>query len=213
MSQFFQRARARLRYELGMIIRKNDITYSQKAGRKILLIGYYDPKGIATILQTIYEYCNLSRFSVDVLNIAGGHGSISTKNITHYSAIIIHNTASYNIKKLKRLHKRILSKYHGIKVIMKQDEHFMTKSFVDFLDVYKYDLLLTLWDVPTAKRVYQKDEKNRDLLIMNYLTGYVPEKYCTVDIELDNREIDIGYRGSVQPTFYGRFAQIGRAHV
>ena len=206
MKYFFQRVQARLKYEFGMFIGRTDIIISQKSGKKILMIGYFDHKGIKTILQTIYEYCAYSRFSVDVLNIANGHGAFSARDLSDYSAIIVHNTAAYNINKLRRLNRKILNNYHGIKVVMKQDEHFMTKSFIEFFDENQIDLLCTIWDVDTATKVYKKQNKNQKMNLMQFLTGYVPDEYAEFDIFSRQKDIDVGYRGSLHSLLLGRLS-------
>lgn len=187
-------------------LRKSKLEQSQKPGTKILLVTSYASNGIVTVLQTIFEYCEWSRFSIDVLNVEGRYIQISKERLSNYSAIIIHNTADYHILSLERINKQILKKYNGIKVVMKQDEHFMTQSFIDFFDENSIDLVLTLWDIETAEKVYKHDGKNQGLQIMHYLTGYVPDSYKELDVDFNPRDIDIGYRGSIQPLLFGRLA-------
>lgn len=202
----FQRIENKIKYEWGMLIGRNQITYSQKPGKKILMIAYYVPNTLTTISQTIHQYCDLSQFSVDILNIANGFGDISETALLNYSAIIVHNTTNYDINQLIKINKYILKRYKGIKIVMKQDEHYMTKSFVDYCAENKIDLLLTLWDLETAERVYKSNENNQRLHLMHFMTGYVPDTYVGMDIDLEDRNIDVGYRGSIQPLLFGRLA-------
>ena len=56
------------------------------------------------------------------------------------------------------------------------------------------------------KKVYQMDGKNQKMKFMHYLTGYVPDEYIDFEIDLGCRDIDVGYRGSIQPLLFGQLA-------
>lgn len=175
----------------------------KKRDIKILLIGFCVENTILTINQTIYELIRLSAYSIDFLNICGGIPKIKKDVINRYNAIIIHNTASYTRKQLEMLERQFLKEYEGIKILMKQDEHFKTNEIVEYVQKNDIKLVLSIWDEETARKVYSSDGKH-PVEVMNYLTGYVPDHFKTLDYSLDNREIDIGYRGSIHSLLFGR---------
>ena len=189
----------------------------KKEERCILFVVSFDKEGtILTIKQTIFQFVEFSKFKVDVLNIQEGIGIISKEVLNRYSAVVIHNTADYYIKNLEMINKFILKRYNGLKILMKQDEHFETNKFVDFIERNKIDLILTLWDVKSAEKVY-KNGRNHQLHVMQFLTGYVPDEYKSFEISRGQRNIDVGYRGSYQPLLFGRMAyekhQIGEKFI
>lgn len=181
-----------------------DCNYT-KSDISILFIASFDNNGIITVKQTIFQYIEFSRFSVDLLNIQEGIAEIPKEVMNKYSAVVIHNTASYFIQNVNLINKLILKKYKGIKVLMKQDEHYQTNKFVDFIHQNKIDLLLTLWDTESANKIY-KNGKNQQLHIMQFITGYVPDEYKEFKCNIKHRDIDVGYRGSLQPMLFGRMA-------
>lgn len=209
----FQRIENKIRYEFGMLLGRNKIIYSQKPGIKILMIVYYVPNAIITISQTIKQYRDLSRFSVDILNIAYGFGELSETVLLNYSAIIVHNTANSNINQFIKINEVILKRYKGIKVVMKQDEHFMTQFLINFFEENKIDLVLTIWPIETAMKVYKSNGKNKNLHLMHFITGYVPDEYRHFTIDFENRDIDIGYRGSLHSPLYGRLASYEKREI
>ena len=87
------RIKRRIRSEMGMFLGRKKIDRSQKKGEKVLLVVGYETKSIITILQTIYQYRNLSRLSIDLINIADGFGDYSSNELSMYKAIIIHTKA------------------------------------------------------------------------------------------------------------------------
>lgn len=200
----FELIKNRLRFELGLFVGRNSIDFSQKAGKKILFIHRSFPEEALTVSQTVYEYRKLSKFSIDILNISNGVGEFSEEFLSNHSAIIIHQTAAYNLDKLERIGRKVFRQYGGIKVIMKQDEDLMPDAFADFFDKYQVDLLCSIWDVETATKVYKSHFRNSGMHLMQSLTGYVPDEYNSFDIFADDRDIDVGYRGSTRSLLRGR---------
>ncbi|MDR0605868.1 MAG: hypothetical protein LBG80_16380 [Bacteroidales bacterium] len=175
---------------------------------KLLFLVYLNPNGIITIRQTIEEVIKLSSYRIDFLNLYHSYRG-ALDNIDSYDGIIIHNTLSYrvaNILHLERINKRRLRDYHGLKIMMKQDEHYLTDQMAQYLGENGFDLLLTLCDESNVRSFYPEAVTPR-LHFMPYLTGFVPSEFKTIrSLPFSERCIDIGYRGSIQPASFGRLA-------
>lgn len=193
-------------YKVKSCFSKCHIHADNTIGERVLLIALYDAHGIETVKRTIFEYKRYSSYSVDIINVQEGLGRLSSEDLCIYKAIIIHDTAAYNINLLYEIYNKILKHYTGVKVVWRQDEHDKTNLFIDFFDKIELDFLLSIWDVATAEKIYKNNGKNRKLVIMNYLTGYVPDSYKKKKYWSEIRNVDVGYRGSLQPTIYGRLA-------
>ena len=186
--------------------RKGDIHFSEKESDiRILYITYYNPQGIITLAQTIEEYVKISDYAVDVLNLYHNVPLIKKKTLQQYDCIIAHNTVLFDRKHMKLVGKLFFGRFDGMKAAMKQDEHYHTNLFSKFIKRYHIDLVLTLWDEKTAAKVYPVEECPK-LHIMQFLTGYVPDSYRSLQYDLDHRTIDVGYRGSFQPLLFGNLA-------
>lgn len=186
--------------------RKGDIRFSEKRSDiRILYITYYDPKGIITVSQTIEEYVDKSDYTIDVLNLYHKVPLIKKRSLQQYDCILVHNTMLYAKARMKLVGKLFLGRFDGVKAAMKQDEHYHTNLFSEFIKKYHIDLVLTLWDEKTAAKVYPVEECPK-LHIMQFLTGYVPDSYRTMQYDLGNRVVDVGYRGSLQPLLFGNLA-------
>lgn len=170
---------------------------------KLLMLVSCRPNATLTIRQTIYQLVEHSVFTIDLLNVWGGVPRINAGKINEYDAIILHNTVSYTRKRLDVMDALILKKFEGIKILMKQDEHHKINQIVEFVKKSKIDLVLSLWDEETAKRMYAPEPQDK-VEVMQYLTGYVPDSYRHLDYNLQGRRIDVGYRGSIHPITYGR---------
>ncbi len=177
--------------------------YPQKKSEfKLLLIASLKPNELLTVQQTIFELIEKSAFTIDLLNVWAGVPRMSKKDLNEYKGIIIHNTFSYHRSELDILNELILKKFEGIKILMKQDEHFRTNRIVEFVKRNNIDLILTIWDEETARGIYSDEKSNVE--VMQYLTGYIPEEYRRLNYKIENREIDVGYRGSINPLIFGR---------
>lgn len=173
---------------------------------RILLIACLHDDTWITINQSINELVELSRYSIEILNASESGIPPMPRISERYLAVIVHNTACYNPEDLEKICERILNNYSGIKVLIKQDEHYCTNRFADIVKKYKFDLVLTIWSEDIAKKIYIDNRINPKTKVMQYLTGYMPESYKKCKYPFDNRKIDVGYRGSVQPVIFGRLA-------
>jgi hypothetical protein len=188
----------------------------QERGRpeRILLVAWFDPQGLTTISQNVRLLAHYSRFSYDLLNLfecstPAGWQVPASVNLQRYNGIFIHCTISYNPDNLERLDEQLptrLADYGGVKVMMKQDEHFRANRIVDFLGKRGFDLLLTLVEPRYFAAAYPAAKVPR-LRLMHVLTACVSDEMQHLPYsQRDPRPVDIAYRGSLQPWHFGRLA-------
>lgn len=182
--------------------------YGKRDGR-CLLVTFYDPNGISTVIESIHAWQLLSHFEVVVINLwPGGGGSLKLPASIHlddYAAVVIHPTVSYfahNVAGLDRDLAKGFSEYDGVKVLMKQDEQVTTSRIAELVKDKKFDLVFTCVPPTEQEKVYPR-ELIGDCELMQVLTGYVSppmrKGYARGD-----RDIDVSYRGSIQPLEFGR---------
>jgi hypothetical protein len=182
---------------------------ADKRQEKFLYIVWFDPDGLMTIRQTIEELIRFSSYSIDLLNLYPEVCMPGNTALDDYDGVIIHNTIAYNVDNLYLLDKACpttLKDYTGLKILMKQDEHYRTDRIARYLGEIGIDLLLTICDKKKARDFYPSSVAPRTKF-MRFLTGYVPEMFRALPYRAtDNRGIDVGYRGSIQPMQFGRLA-------
>ncbi len=176
---------------------------------KLLFLAWFNPEGLGTIRQTIEQLIALSSYRIDLLNLYTCLPLSPELDLNYYDGIIIHNTISYDVDNLRRLDSERqdkLKEYAGVKIVMKQDEHFRTGLMGEYLGETGIDLLLTICDDENARRFYPEEVAPK-LQFMQFLTGYIPESFRHLPYRAtDARPIDVGYRGSIQPAEFGRLA-------
>ena len=181
---------------------------------RFLFIAFYDPRGISTVSDNVEVWCGTSRFNVDFINLFEGNypGGLELPpnlDLSSYNGIIIHCTVSYNAFNLQTLDKNLKTKladYDGLKIIMKQDEHFKTNQVADYIGSRGFHFLITI-TVPREVRAFYPESAVKDVKFIHALTGYIsPEMINLSYPKTDFREVDVGYRGSIQPLSFGRLA-------
>jgi glycosyltransferase involved in cell wall biosynthesis len=181
---------------------------------RLLLICYYDPKGISTVRETVAFMQSLSRFEVTVLNMFEhrhheGYLAISPSvDLDSFAGIVIHNTVAYVPEALWSLDlatSRKLKDYTGVKVIMKQDENHALHKVVDYIGKTGFDLILTALPDEAVDLVYPPSIVGTPRFY-RMLTGYVTPTVRALNPFSQDRPIDIGYRGSLQSLSFGRLA-------
>jgi hypothetical protein len=180
---------------------------------KLFLICWFQPNTYETITTQIYNIQKKSHYHIDIfntyrLNPSTDLGKINIR-LDKYSGIIIHNTVAYNIDYLRSLDTFFspnLSRYPGIKVLMKQDETFRVHSTINLLKEWQINLLLTCVPKEHVREVYPINELS-GLNFFHTLTGYVSDElrsYCPHSFE--NRQLDVCYRGMKLPFFFGKLS-------
>jgi glycosyltransferase involved in cell wall biosynthesis len=196
-----------------------DIDLRPKLGRlsgrhphdRFLFVCFYDPAGIATIFENIALWQKYSRYALEVLNLWPLRSAFlqipSDIDLNEYAGIIIHCTVSYNPENLASLDadfRKPLENYDGVKVLMKQDEHFRANRFAQYVGDKAFDLVITCVSPEERDKVYPRSIVGR-AKFMQAFTGYVSPHLRDMSApRLVDRPLDITYRGSIQPLSFGR---------
>jgi glycosyltransferase involved in cell wall biosynthesis len=178
---------------------------------RFLLVCFYDPTGIATVYENVAMWQRLSEFELEVLNLWPTHGARlrlpRMLELADYDGIIIHAAVSYTFGNLKALDStltRPFEEYDGIKVLMRQDEQQLTSLFAEYLGRKQFDVLLTCVPESELPKAYPRTQVG-DLAIVQVLTGYITQMMRDMASPWSrSRPVDIGYRGSIQPLWFGR---------
>lgn len=129
-------------------------------------------------------------------------------DIAHYKGIVIHNTISYNLENLRYLDSNLNTHfryYQGLKILFKQDEQFNTRQVAEYIGHNKFNLIFSCLKESERQKVYP-EEIVGNIQFYQMLTGYVTPKMRQLSYPLEDRKIDIGYRGSIQPLIFGQLA-------
>lgn len=178
--------------------------------KRILLIAWWNPRGISTVIEHISNIKKLSNYKIDVFNAAqlpNRFRNYFPKNISKYSGIIFHNTATYNVEFLKEISKFFTPKledFPGFKILMKQDEMRRVNQTKEFIDSWKINAITSCLEPSEAEKVYQLSKKSK-LHYMKTYTGYVTQEMMQfLAPPLSSRINDVVYRGMQTPFEWGR---------
>jgi hypothetical protein len=172
---------------------------------RALLVATFDPQGLRTIVDYIRAMVARSRLRIDVLNLFWAPVVPPSLRLDDYQCVIIHPTACYDPERMVALEAGSLplGAFRGVKVMLKQDEHYRTARTLHYMRTAGIDVVATCLDADEARRVY--DLPGLDVLPV--LPGYTSPDMLTLRYApLARREIDVGYRGSPQPWNFGRLA-------
>lgn len=181
---------------------------------RILLLCHYDPEGIATVTDTVTGIQRHSQHGITLFNLFDAKSRSGTLalpadiDLAAYDAIVIHNTVSYNAYNLHALDMRSRMKlcdFPGIKVLMKQDENHRMHCLAQYIGETGFDIVFTCLGENDIPKVYPPEMVGTPRF-ERMLTGYVMPS-LRERAQLDGpRDIDVGYRGSIQPLSFGRLA-------
>lgn len=184
----------------------------RKNPEAVLLVCWYNPFGIPSIVETIAYMQRYSAYPVTVLNLyEHNYGDPPLKispelRLDAYRAVIIHNTVSYDVDNLRSLDELLsikLRDYEGVKILLKQDDHYKFRAVANFIGETFFDVIFTLTPLGEVSKIYDPAVTG-GAQIEHMLAGYVtPLMRQRFDIEKP-RSIDIGYRGSIMPLSFGR---------
>jgi glycosyltransferase involved in cell wall biosynthesis len=183
----------------------------RRHSKRFLLLCFFDPNGIAAVYENIGLWQRLSRYRIEVLNLWPGTGHYltipNTVSLEEFDGIILHSTVAYSPENLFSLDRRLtrdFSRYDGVKILMKQDEHRRSNSYPQFLVEKSFDILITCVPPEEVEKVYPRQRLDRTRIV-HALTGYVPPWMRAAGLPLSGpRPVDICYRGSIQPLSFGR---------
>jgi glycosyltransferase involved in cell wall biosynthesis len=181
---------------------------------RVLLVCFYDPAGISTVPETVAFMQAESRYAVTVLNmfehrVDAGHLRLhSSIDLNVFDALVIHNSVSYNVDNLRSLDRDLACKfsdYTGAKILLKQDENFRFRETAEFVGRAGFDVVFTCLPPESVGLIYPP-ELVGNVRFERMLTGYVTPTLRRRDPFGQEKTIDIGYRGSIQPTAFGWLA-------
>lgn len=172
-----------------------------------MLVAAFEAYTVPSIAESVRGILRLSQFEVAFVNLVEfQRGSIAgVIDLSGYDAIIIHNTVAFDVQNLKRFEQILrpcLSEYEGVKIILKQDEHFKFREFTQFASKADFDFLFSVMPETEIPKTYGKYLPSVQIRPM--LTGYVDQATQAARQFWGGRSIDIGYRGSIMPLAYGR---------
>ncbi|AWQ03306.1 glycosyltransferase [Bordetella bronchiseptica] len=183
-----------------------------KRPERLLLVCYFDPQGIETVIDNIGYVKTYSNFHVDILNLYGASSSLTRGEdyrLNAYDGVIIHNTISYNPANLESIDRQFVPSirdYEGAKIILKQDEQYRTLAVAEFIGSRQFDVVFTCVDAAEREKAYPSSVVGTDVAFHQMYTGYVTPKLRARTTTAIERDIDISYRGSLQPLYFGRLA-------
>lgn len=181
---------------------------------RMLLIGYFDPRGISTVPEILSAIQHLSAFKVTCLNLFdhrfdSGFLKLNPEvDLSGFDIIVVHNSVAYNpanLTSLDSLTNLKFSDFKGVKVLFKQDENFRFKETSDAIACMKFDIVLTCLPSEEVEKIYPPSVVGQDVKFAQMLTGYItPSLRTRFGNTTLERPVDIGYRGSIQPLNFGR---------
>lgn len=188
----------------------NNNNYKVRTEKVLLLCCYYRDS-VRSIIEILEAIQRLSVFQVTVVNMyehVGKDGRLALArhhDWTEFDAIIIHNTLAYDVDILAQIdsfQKVKLRDHTAVKILLKQDEHFKFRKTLEYITSNKFDCVFSLLPDTEWPKVY-REAVNAGTKIRQMLTGYVTPDMRVFQYN-PNRDIDIGYRGSVMPLAFGR---------
>ncbi|MEE2566470.1 glycosyltransferase [Hyphobacterium marinum] len=187
-----------------------------------LFVVYFDPDGLATIPDNIAGWVSASALDYEILNL-WDYGPAPLKlpealRLDDYAGVVIHPAVCYFPHNLIGLDEKLstrFTRYRGVKVLAKQDEHYMSYSFARFIQDNAFDILVTCVPDDQLDLAYPAPALE-GVQVVHQLTAYVSDAVRALPNKpYDQRSVDIGYRGSIQPLICGRLGyekyQIGQA--
>ena len=133
--------------------------------------------------------------------------------LSAYDGLIVHCTASYhpdNLYSLDRDLPRKLEQYDGVKVLMKQDEHYRAGKFGDFVGEKKFDVVLTLISPAEREKIYPRAVVG-DADFVEVYTGYVSPFMRTLRQPGARRAADRHQLPGLDPAAIARPARVREA--
>lgn len=177
---------------------------------KLLLLCYYEHRGISTVPHNIAYLQSLSGYEIDVFNFFGCAYPLALPasfELSEYVGVILHNSLTYNPESLLSLDTNLrtsFADYRGLKIIFEQDEQVKPQQTAKYIGDNKFDLIFTCLPESERDKVYPPHIVG-PVRFYQMLTGYVtPELREDLAGEFGGaRTIDVGYRGSLQPAEFG----------
>lgn len=166
----------------------------------ILLLERIRPFDVEMVYSMLHWWRELSGATVSVVNIwplDTYAGIPANLDLTQFDAIVLFPRLTYDPVALAFLDRRLptsFRQYDGVKVLMRQDEHHMTRFTEDFLIDEEFDLLLSCVPQDQVPVAYPRLAQH-GITVHTMLTGYVtPDMRSFPDPSHADRRFDISYR-------------------
>ena len=183
---------------------------------RLAIFCYFEGKSVPSIRDMVeYLQQNLT-WDVDIFNLmdwrTNSYEIVMPKNfnIGDYDGCLIHNSLAYdpnNVFTLLRDNIIGLKEFSGIKILFKQDENFKFKETDDLITTMGFDCVFTCLPKSELRKIYPKSLK-QGVRFNRMFTGYVTPNLLAFakNRKAVKKEIDVFYRGSIQPPEFGKLA-------
>lgn len=174
---------------------------------KLLLLCEYPKNGCnASAITDSIEAFRRSRHEVTIIS---GRGNLHLMtNFHQYDAIVIHwtiHTVGNNY--LSDSTRYEIINFDGPIVQMLQDEYRYINAVTSSVRQLGVDVLYSCVPERSMRQVYP-EHKLPNVRIVNYLTGYVPDRLKGLERRpVRERPIDVFYRGRTSPLWYGKLGE------
>lgn len=162
-----------------------------------------------THTNTVFEYVNaFKQFSKNAHYFIHYLEPISFERLSVFDVILIHYSVRLNLGPSNSFWEKVLLKFGGKKVLFIQDEYDSPEITRNLIKSISFDLVFTVVPENHIKRVYDPEYFPKTKFI-SCLTGYISSTDETVmDLpKIEDRPIDVGYRGRTLPFWYGDLGQ------
>ncbi len=173
----------------------------------ILLLCDNNPKHANTILDHIAAFLNFSRHDILLFNPLGLRESWFL-NLGEFDVVVIHYSLAviYDHYLSPDIRNKIKN-FSGLKIQFIQDDYRQVDQYAEAMRFLGIHVLFTLY--PQDKIPCVWDERRLPGVVkINSLAGYVPDNLIGLSVPpLDERPIDVGYRGRTVPYWLGKLSQ------
>ena len=173
----------------------------------VLLLCDDDPKHANTVLEHVEAIRRYSVHDVRTFNPRSLPGS-RTLDLREFDVVVIHYSLCIIVDDyFAPAFREKLRRFGGLKVQFIQDDYRWVDRIAAMMRDLEIGVLFTLVPPPEIPRVWSA-ERLPGTVKIGTLAGYVPESLIGLPVRpLDDRPIDIGYRGRELPYWLGRLGQ------
>ncbi len=123
--------------------------FAARRPERVLLISYFDPRGISTVTETLAAIQWHSSYSVNCLNLFdhrydSGNLKLNPEvDLDAFDVLMVHNSVAYNpanVISLDALTQRKFADFPGVKVLFKQDENHRFRETASAIGEMRFDL-------------------------------------------------------------------------
>lgn len=160
-----------------------------------------------TVLDHIHAFAHFSRHRIRLFNPRGVTGS-HLLDLNEFDAVVIHY--SINIIDDQYLSQDFVDKlkhFQGLKIQIIQDDYRQVNRHIACMKEIGIQVLFTSYPTEQIPKVWREDLLP-GVVKLTALTGYIPDRLVNFPVvSLEDRPIDVGYRGRTIPFWLGEFGQ------